>query len=232
MVSGCLVGGREPSVISGFELGWPTLAKAPDMLGVVPLEWTADEEFMVDGITYTCTGARGVTRSSANRFRIVKPRRHIERYQELVCNAKPNTIVELGIFDGGSTALLAQVACPNKLIAIDLMPDPCAALEDFLDQRHYRGRVATFYGVDQSDTGHLSEILDKECPGMALDLVIDDASHLLDPTRASFNFLFPRLAPGGASVWVLLPSDSPPTPPGYRECARSVPPGSAVLGPR
>ena len=30
-----------------------------------------------------------------------------------------------------------------------------------------------------------------------LDLVLDDASHALDPTRASFEVLFPRLAPGG-----------------------------------
>jgi len=130
----------------------------------------------------------------------VKPRPHIERYNDLIRDVKPNRIVELGIFDGGSTAFLAQLACPDKLIAIDLMPDPCAGLEDFLDERQYRGRVATFYGVDQSDTGRLSEILDEQCPGRALDLVIDDASHLLDPTRASFNFLFPRLAPGGAYI--------------------------------
>ncbi len=184
------------------------------------LQWTSDDEFVVDGITYTCTGTPRLPRSSANKFRIVKSRQQIERYEDLVRDAKPNTIVELGIFDGGSTALLAQLARPDKLIAIDLTPDPCGALEDFLDQRNHRGRVATFYGVDQSDAARLSEILDQECPGVALDLVIDDASHLVDPTRASFNYLFPRLAPGGAyviedwsgdlwaSAYGMLPSDS------------------------
>ena len=33
-----------------------------------------------------------------------------------------------------------------------------------------------------------------------LDLVVDDASHYLDPTRASFDVLFPRLRPGGLYV--------------------------------
>jgi hypothetical protein len=164
------------------------------------VQWTADDELIVDGITYNSPGARRFPASSANRFRIVKPRHHIERYLDLVRTAHPKRIVELGIFDGGSTALLAQVASPDKLMAIDLMPDPCAALEDFLDQGQYRERVKTYYGVDQTDTGRLSEILETECSGTALDMVIDDASHLLEPTRASFNFLFPRLAPGGVYV--------------------------------
>ena len=33
-----------------------------------------------------------------------------------------------------------------------------------------------------------------------LDLVVDDASHLLEPSIASFNLLFPRLRPGGVYV--------------------------------
>ena len=33
-----------------------------------------------------------------------------------------------------------------------------------------------------------------------LDLVVDDCSHLYEPTRASFNELFPRLRPGGLYV--------------------------------
>ena len=33
--------------------------------------------------------------------------------------------------------------------------------------------------------------------GGGLDLVIDDGSHLAEPTRTSFDTLFPLLAPGG-----------------------------------
>ena len=33
-----------------------------------------------------------------------------------------------------------------------------------------------------------------------LDLVVDDASHTYEETRASFEFLFPLLSPGGVYV--------------------------------
>lgn len=39
-----------------------------------------------------------------------------------------------------------------------------------------------------------------ELAGQPLDLVIDDASHLLNETRASFETLFPLLGPGGLYV--------------------------------
>src|SRR4051812_20409829 len=37
-------------------------------------------------------------------------------------------------------------------------------------------------------------------PGASLDLIVDDASHDLELTRASFNALFPRSRPGGVFV--------------------------------
>ena len=43
-------------------------------------------------------------------------------------------------------------------------------------------------------------IVDEEFDGAPLDLVIDDASHRLEPTRASFDMLFPRLRPGGLYI--------------------------------
>ena len=60
--------------------------------------------------------------------------------------------------------------------------------------------MATYYGVDQADTHKLADILAHEYHGDPLDLVIDDASHLIEETRRSFNFLFPHLSPGGAYV--------------------------------
>jgi hypothetical protein len=60
--------------------------------------------------------------------------------------------------------------------------------------------VRTFGEVDQTDRPRLAEIVEAEFEGAALDLVVDDCSHLYEPTRASFNELFPRLRPGGAYV--------------------------------
>ena len=44
------------------------------------------------------------------------------------------------------------------------------------------------------------DIVQHEFCGSPLDLVIDDASHLYEPTKASFETLFPMLRPGGIYI--------------------------------
>jgi predicted O-methyltransferase YrrM len=160
------------------------------------LEWKSDTEFVLAGVSYVCLELPA-ERLMQDRFRILKPRWQVERYEQIIDEANPKNIFELGIWEGGSTALLAQLAQPSKLVAVDRKPNPSAVLERFLDQRDLRVSVKTYYGIDQADATHLSEVLDREFGDESLDLVIDDASHLLDETRRSFNVLFPRLAPGG-----------------------------------
>jgi hypothetical protein len=163
-----------------------------------PLEWIADDEFVIDGVAFRCFGLmeRGV-KSEPDRFCIIKPRWQIERYEELIRRDTPKNIFELGIWAGGSTAFLAQLARPRKLVAVELASNPCTPLETFIDAGGLRTSIATYYGVDQADSSRLRSILDREYPGEPLDLVVDDASHQVAQTRASFNALFPRLAPGG-----------------------------------
>jgi hypothetical protein len=60
--------------------------------------------------------------------------------------------------------------------------------------------VRTYWGVDQADREQLTAIVDREFGDEPLDLVIDDASHLYAPTKASFEVLFPRLRPGGLYI--------------------------------
>ncbi|MDP9332471.1 MAG: class I SAM-dependent methyltransferase [Actinomycetota bacterium] len=164
------------------------------------LNWTSDDEFAIDGISFICRGAKVGLKSTAHRFCIIKPRWQIERYDQLILETAPKNIVELGIWDGGSTAYFAQRAHPNKLVALDLTPEPCEALESFIETRGLRDAIATYYGVDQADIQKLTEILDREYHGDPLDLVVDDASHLVEETRRSFNFLFPHLSPGAPYV--------------------------------
>lgn len=57
--------------------------------------------------------------------------------------------------------------------------------------------VRPYYGVNQADTVALERIVADEFQGQPLDLVIDDASHMLEETRVSFNCLFPKLRAGG-----------------------------------
>jgi hypothetical protein len=93
-----------------------------------------------------------------------------------------------------------KLATPEKLIAIDINPEPVAALENYIDNGNLRRVLKPYYGIDQSNSSKLREICSRELSGEPLDLVVDDASHFLEETRSSFNTLFPLLRPGGLYV--------------------------------
>jgi len=155
------------------------------------------DRFHVDGVEFVCKYVPG---STSSRFYIVKNLELVDRYRTLCEEISGGTIVELGIAEGGSTALLALLAQPTLLVAIDLEPERLKALDDFIDQRRLQDIVRPLFGVDQADRERLRQLVDEELRGVPLDLVIDDCSHQFRPTRASFEALFPRLRPGGRYV--------------------------------
>ena len=110
------------------------------------------------------------------------------------------SIVELGIWDGGSTALWFEVFQPQKLVAMDLMTrGDSEYFREFVRSRNIESRISTHWGVDQSDAAQVATIITKELSG-PLDLVIDDASHMYEETKASFELLFPLVRPGGLYI--------------------------------
>ena len=90
-----------------------------------------------------------------------------------------------------------SVAAPNRLVAVDLEESRLVALDEFIADRGLADAVRPCYGIDQSDRAGLAAAVDAELDGAAIDFVLDDASHQLEPTRTSFETLFPRLRPGG-----------------------------------
>lgn len=138
--------------------------------------------------------------STADRFLLRKPPDLVELYVQLGARFQHVNIVELGIAAGGSTALLSLLTQPRRLVSCELGAEPVAALAEFIDARELGSVIRPYYGVDQADRDRLTEIVEAELPGQILDLVIDDASHLHDETRASFEVLFPRLRPGGLYI--------------------------------
>jgi predicted O-methyltransferase YrrM len=155
------------------------------------------DSFELEGVEFVCQYRPD---STAERFYIVKNLALVDRYRQLSERFSGSTIVELGIAEGGSTALLALQARPEKLIAVDLEPDPLRALSEFIETHGFGDVVRPYYGVDQSDREGLGALVDAELDGRPLDLVIDDCSHMFDPTRSSFETLFPRLRPDGLYI--------------------------------
>lgn len=125
-----------------------------------------------------------------------------EQHLEAV-RLQPITLLELGVLDGASLAMWRQWLPNARIIGLDHNPpihvDGCTVIMG--EQDDYR----TF---DQ---------LAKYSP---FDVIIDDASHLSSKTIASFQLLYPYLAPGGlyviedlhASYWPAIYGDQEANP--------------------
>lgn len=130
-------------------------------------------------------------------FLLFKERPLIDRYVALLEELRPRNIVELGVMEGGGTALLFALAHPNRLVAIDRRPPMDPRLREYVAREGLGETVRIHDDTDQADRRRLAEIIGAEFGDEPLDLVVDDCSHLYEATKASFNELFPRLRAGG-----------------------------------
>jgi predicted O-methyltransferase YrrM len=149
--------------------------------------------FEVDGVQF----ATGFVPRSPSLFTVVKSPDMVDRYRQLLASYPRPRLVELGIAFGGSVALFALLADPERFLAVELSADRLPELDAFIEQRGLGERVHCRYGVDQADRATLARLVGEVFGDAPLDLVFDDASHLYGPSRDSFDALFPRLRPGG-----------------------------------
>jgi predicted O-methyltransferase YrrM len=200
-------------------------------------DWISDGRAGLDGVTFLLDGYDDVF-SSEDGLHLQKTRPLVEAIAGIVEDLQPKRIFELGICRGGSVAMLLLLAQPTRHVAIELEPaEP--NFEQWLAENAPAGVVSTYYGVDQADSRALREIVDRDFGGVPLDLVIDDASHRLEETRASFNALFPYVREGGLYVvedwsWVHLLEWAILASPAAADGAAAEPgpkaPGQAELG--
>jgi predicted O-methyltransferase YrrM len=167
------------------------------------VEWTSTAGFAVEGVRFALAeDAIGLDESldPAEDLLVWKTAPAIGELADLLPRYRGANIFELGIFAGGSVALTAMLAAPRKLVAIDKLPASAPTLARFIEARELDHVVRPYYEVDQSDRERLRELVATEFGDEPLDVVYDDASHLYEPTRASFEELFPRLRAGGVYV--------------------------------
>jgi predicted O-methyltransferase YrrM len=162
--------------------------------------WRDQEVLEIDGVEFVAQGAIKRFKSSRDRFCLVKRPDLVAAYLSLLADLQPATIVELGVFQGGSCALMALAGGPDVLVSLELSEERVPALDALIAERGLGDRVHVHHAVDQADAATLGDLVDRHLAGRPLDLVVDDASHLIAPTRASFNALFPRLRPGGIYI--------------------------------
>jgi hypothetical protein len=135
-------------------------------------------------------------------FGFYKNRQLVDQFDRFwsATDFRPRRILEIGIWDGGSTAFWFEHLRPERLVAIDLRDrEDSPYFRRYVTANGLEGRVFTRWRTDQADRAALREIVERDLGG-ELDLVIDDGSHLAVPTRASFEALFPLLPPGGLYI--------------------------------
>lgn len=162
----------------------------------IPLDVKQGSRFDVDDVEFIIDIGAGATRgkSEDNKFVICKNAEHMAYYSSLKAD-RPRTILEIGMFEGGSMVLWDKMFNPSCLVGIDRRAEPIEPLENYRADKPY---IKTYYSHSQEKKETLIAARDNFPDG--IDLVIDDASHLYDQTKATFEQIFPLVRAGGIYV--------------------------------
>jgi predicted O-methyltransferase YrrM len=170
------------------------------------IEWQTKKSFSLGGHTFNVPSSMldflmSEEEVDPSTFYLAKTLAIIQCYLTLFNEKKRHNILELGIFRGGSTAFLQLLGKPERLLALELSPERIGILDQFIAGEKLDGSVRVEYGVSQDDIVRVRELtIEHFGPGRSIDVVVDDASHLLAPTRTSFETVFPLIRPGGSYI--------------------------------
>ena len=172
------------------------LAEAPKK---PELNWESESILNIDDVSFIVDFGQRMLKeeSQGQTFVLGKARQQLQIIQELKFEKPIRHVIDIGIYKGGSVMFYYKFFNPKKLVAIELSTEPVTALEDYIRKYQLDDVIRTYYGVNQSDENALYKIVGNEMRGQPIDMIVDDASHLLLETRASFNILFPSLSQGG-----------------------------------
>jgi len=164
--------------------------------------WRDDNHLIVNGVCFFVVEDLKdlYVKLSSDQMLLGKCRSMVEAYVRLTEHMAVRNMFELGIYRGGSSAFFHALYQPRKLVAIDLEPERAPDLDTYIQNTSCAESLTPYYNVNQGDRDRMEAILREEFPDGELDLVVDDASHMLAETTSSFNVLFPRVRPGGLYI--------------------------------
>jgi hypothetical protein len=181
-----------------------------------PIDWVSETKFIVDGLEFASDLGSYQELTTPERIVILKDSRLLRQYLEFFASLDTKNIFEYGIWQGGSPIFYGLATDAKKVVAVDhlnkdmppdALGDPARArnyqnpaLDEILRRHNLAEKVKLHFSVSQDNRATVSEIIDRDFAGEPLDLVIDDASHYYENSRASFEIAFPRLRPGGLYV--------------------------------
>lgn len=160
-----------------------------------------EKDFTLNGVDFEIDTTQDRVRNTLGKLSLSKQLLYFKAYFDQIDLPSMKNIFEIGFFRGGSAAFFFELLQPKKLVTVELRN---AVVPEF-DMYHKASplrqeRLKTYFGINQADKPKLEKIYADEFGDDPIDLVIDDASHLYEPTKASFEVLFPRMRAGGIYV--------------------------------
>jgi hypothetical protein len=117
-------------------------------------------------------------------------------------STKPTNMMEIGMWDGGSAAFWNELLNPKKLVGVDLLANGGNEyFQKYLKKVNEKNqKIIPYWNTDQADAVRLRQIIVENFKGEPIDIVFDDASHMYEPSLASFNAVFPYMSHGGIYI--------------------------------
>jgi hypothetical protein len=171
----------------------------PESYKDADIRWLDDMNIQCKGVKLRLTRGFNIETSNDEVITLFKQPIFIRNYIDQLDGLKVDSMVEVGVWDGGSAIFFWNLLKPKKMCCIELKKR-VEKLSGYIEREQLSDKFRIHLGVDQADRESLNSIMEKEYSDSPLDLVIDDASHLYSPSRATFETLFPRLRPGGLYI--------------------------------
>jgi SAM-dependent methyltransferase len=189
----CRPGNAKASADAVLRRGWPRGESLSmyDFIDDTHVE-CGNMKFVLDWTDFT-------RRTSATEVVILKPRKWVESYADLILNHRVKRVLELGVWQGGMAMFLPLLSDEIEYVGVD----QSAPIEGIEAIRTSNPRIAAktrFLFRTGQDEATLPTTVSQLFGGQPLDLIMDDASHLYAPTKRAFENLFGLLKPGGRYV--------------------------------
>lgn len=156
--------------------------------------WTRNNEMQCEGVRLLVSLYH--IKSHPDRLTLLKTPQFVEKYISRLSGFDAKNVMELGIYNGGSTVFFHHLFELDKLVAVELA-DSAPDLEAYIERMALGDEIRCYFQTSQDNRDALRNIVSDEFRGVPIDLINDDASHFYPETKASFEILFPHLRAGG-----------------------------------
>ncbi|GHD31953.1 class I SAM-dependent methyltransferase [Halioglobus pacificus] len=163
------------------------------------MDWIDDMSVRCDDVKLSLVQGLKVFPSTEDEIVLFKDPKFVDHYLNTLEGFRADNVIEVGVWDGGSAIFFWNLLKPDRLSCVELKKS-VPPLEAYISRREVTDSFRLHTSTDQSDKQSLGKIVVDDFGGNPLDLIIDDASHLYGPSKATFEALFPHLRPGGLFI--------------------------------